>query len=659
MRRARLSAACAGSVLTVAAASWAAVAAVSAGASGYSVAATVQATAVGASHPISGAAPEIGATVSPAEIALGQGVTVSGVLPAPSSAPSTALALQADPYPYRGYTTVARTRASPAGAFSFTAVRPDSDTRLRVVLESAPAIESAQLAVTVDPRVALAARGLGPGATRLSIRVTHTLHGGAGTSLAWWYLRASGSRVFRLAATTDTRELARACSTRARSSTSHTPLRLPRLPEPAVGSCDGGNGRAWPLPCTRLRPACRCRALTDSPACRCQRPSREHGCMVLWPSCLSVALACPRRVRAPLSSTVDRHTASRWAPTRPAARSPLRSVSSTTRAGRTSLAIVDSSGHVNGVRLHEHFESASVVKAMMLTAYLQMLAARHRALDSQDTSLLYPMIHISDNSAASAVLRDRRRGRACAGGARSRHERLRAVVRLVGLHADLRDRPGPVLRDARHDSSRSASMDMRVDLMSDDRARPRAGASRRSRAPAGRCSSRRARSPKRACSMRAPCSNEARAASRWRCSPTHDPSMAYGEETIAGIGARARGAHAVSASELAHLERRARRRGERPARLPPRARQRRARSAPARRRARPPAPLARRISSSAAHGVRLTRAPLVPGPPCRHTRPGDVRTRHERTWRRSTTGSGNGRESHPRAPSSAASRWAP
>jgi hypothetical protein len=74
-----------------------------------------------------------------------------------------------------------------------------------------------------------------------------------------------------------------------------------------------------------------------------------------------------------------------------------------TRAGRTSLAIVDSSGHVSGVRLHEHFETASVVKVMMLTAYLQMLAARHRSLDSFDTSLLYPMIHISDNNAASAV----------------------------------------------------------------------------------------------------------------------------------------------------------------------------------------------------------------------------------------------------------------
>ncbi len=75
-----------------------------------------------------------------------------------------------------------------------------------------------------------------------------------------------------------------------------------------------------------------------------------------------------------------------------------------TRAGRTSFAVVDSTGHVGGAHLHEHFETASVVKVMMLTAYLQMLAAHHRGLSSADTALLYPMIHISDNNAASAVL---------------------------------------------------------------------------------------------------------------------------------------------------------------------------------------------------------------------------------------------------------------
>jgi hypothetical protein len=74
------------------------------------------------------------------------------------------------------------------------------------------------------------------------------------------------------------------------------------------------------------------------------------------------------------------------------------------RAGRTSFAVVDNQGQLSGVRLHEHFQTASVVKVMMLVAYLQMLNAHHRGLSSADTALLYPMIHISDNDAASAVL---------------------------------------------------------------------------------------------------------------------------------------------------------------------------------------------------------------------------------------------------------------
>ena len=74
------------------------------------------------------------------------------------------------------------------------------------------------------------------------------------------------------------------------------------------------------------------------------------------------------------------------------------------RAGRTSLAVVDSDGRLSGIRTREHFQSASVVKVMFLTAFLQRLDGDHRGLSALDESLLYPMIHISDNEAASAVL---------------------------------------------------------------------------------------------------------------------------------------------------------------------------------------------------------------------------------------------------------------
>src|SRR6267154_856736 len=52
------------------------------------------------------------------------------------------------------------------------------------------------------------------------------------------------------------------------------------------------------------------------------------------------------------------------------------------RAGATAFAVVDSQGKESGARLHEHFRTASVVKAMMLVAYLQMRSAQHRALNA-------------------------------------------------------------------------------------------------------------------------------------------------------------------------------------------------------------------------------------------------------------------------------------
>ena len=74
------------------------------------------------------------------------------------------------------------------------------------------------------------------------------------------------------------------------------------------------------------------------------------------------------------------------------------------RAGRTSLAVVDSTGQLSGLRTREHFQTASVIKVMMLVAYLQMLQAHHRSLQASDRALLYPMIHESNNDDASAVL---------------------------------------------------------------------------------------------------------------------------------------------------------------------------------------------------------------------------------------------------------------
>jgi len=73
------------------------------------------------------------------------------------------------------------------------------------------------------------------------------------------------------------------------------------------------------------------------------------------------------------------------------------------RGGYTAFATVDSQGRVNGAHQHRTFVSASVVKAMLLVAYLRMLAAEHNGLDAGGRSLLTPMIEVSDNDAAAAV----------------------------------------------------------------------------------------------------------------------------------------------------------------------------------------------------------------------------------------------------------------
>ena len=75
------------------------------------------------------------------------------------------------------------------------------------------------------------------------------------------------------------------------------------------------------------------------------------------------------------------------------------------RSGFTAFAVVDSEGRLSGRHIHRTFISASVIKAMLLVTRLRELDAQHRGLSSSDRSVLYPMIHVSDNSAATTMWR--------------------------------------------------------------------------------------------------------------------------------------------------------------------------------------------------------------------------------------------------------------
>lgn len=89
-------------------------------------------------------------------------------------------------------------------------------------------------------------------------------------------------------------------------------------------------------------------------------------------------------------------------PRRTGIRSAARFLAS--RAATDAFAGIDDYGRLFGVNVHRRFHSASVVKSMLLAAYLRMLASQHRPIDRGAKALLYPMIHSSDNGAASAVL---------------------------------------------------------------------------------------------------------------------------------------------------------------------------------------------------------------------------------------------------------------
>jgi hypothetical protein len=71
------------------------------------------------------------------------------------------------------------------------------------------------------------------------------------------------------------------------------------------------------------------------------------------------------------------------------------------RRGHVGFAIVDEEGELHGHNAGAHFESASVVKVMLMVAYLRQ--ARNRGLDDRDRNLLAPMIKHSANGPASTI----------------------------------------------------------------------------------------------------------------------------------------------------------------------------------------------------------------------------------------------------------------
>jgi hypothetical protein len=73
------------------------------------------------------------------------------------------------------------------------------------------------------------------------------------------------------------------------------------------------------------------------------------------------------------------------------------------RLGRVSVALRDDQGRLHQYLGRRTFYSASLVKAMLLVAYLRRGDVRHRPLSGGSRALLSPMIERSDNNAATQV----------------------------------------------------------------------------------------------------------------------------------------------------------------------------------------------------------------------------------------------------------------
>ncbi len=308
---------------------------------------------VASSSALGAGGPEVSASLSSSELPYGSPFALSGrALEGGAPLAGASVALQEDPFPYAGFTTVAQASSAPDGSFSLPLPRADRNARLRVLVGAAA---SPTLTLTVAPLAATNARSLDAGRTLLSIRLTHTAHAPSAPVQVSWFVAPRGTHAFRLAAVNPTREI-------------------------APGVTYAG-------------------AVIDPPATHfiyriCLTPSWEHAM-----GATASPTPCPH-------GALEYGGEGRGTPATPyPSASAIAAAGSflAERAGRTSFAVVDSTGRLSGLHLTEHFETASVVKVMMLTAFLQLRSAQHRSLDAADRALLYPMIHISDNEAASAV----------------------------------------------------------------------------------------------------------------------------------------------------------------------------------------------------------------------------------------------------------------
>ena len=205
------------------------------------------------------------------------------------------------------------------------------------------------------------------------------------------------------------------------------------------------------------------------------------------------------------------------------------------RAGSVSFALRTES-RLQGYRVQRSVPSASVLKAMLMVAYLRRLGVRDRALGPGDRALLAPMIRWSDNATATRV-------RNLVG-----NRALRRLARRAGMR---RFRTAPIWGQSRIDAADQSRFFLRIDSFVPQRHRAYAMRLLGSIVPSQRWGIARVRPPGWALYFKGGWGSGTgavdhqvallrRGSQRVAVAilTTGSPSHAYGKETLRGVAAR-------------------------------------------------------------------------------------------------------------------------
>jgi hypothetical protein len=288
--------------------------------------------------------PQISVSASKSRVAAGAPVTLSGRVQ--GEVAPVKVDLYSIPWPYRAHTLVASTTTAADGSFSFRR-NPGLNTRYHAVISGSHV--HAVASVGVVARVIQWEKALPLGRAKIVVVLFHPRNlSWRGAKVGWWF--APGKSRFFQGTSTHAHRL---------SQTKLVLVKTLRLP---------AGFYKW-------------RACFHAPGVKAiEDPRRPPGCTGQgFRGHASLPAGFPNSAAI---TRAERYLAS--------------------RGGHTALAVVDTEGRMHGVNVNDQFITGSVVKAMLLVAYLRRLDRMgQHSVDSNSNNILYPMIHVSDNNAAT------------------------------------------------------------------------------------------------------------------------------------------------------------------------------------------------------------------------------------------------------------------